>query len=417
MGMRAAFSHPPFRVFWSAQVAARAGESIQEIALIWLVYETTGDAAILALLVAVTTLPTVLSSLPAGSLVDTMNRKWLLVGSNFGRAGLIVLIPIVRMTESVVTIVLAVAVITGIIQAIATPARGAITPHLVPRRSLDAANALLVVTQSASRFLYVLGGIAITYLGVFSVFYLAACGFLLATGLLVRIPSGLGRPSETSHLDRSSVWTGYFERMKRGIRFVRTHEILPSVVVLSVLTTIALAPLAVVLPFYITNVTGGGSTEFGILYSSIYLGIFMGAILVGRFDALTNAFRGLIVLAGVFFIGITLLAVAIIPSHTPNPLLAGIMGFFAFGIAFTLVNTPLQTLVQSIVPSQQLGIVFAVLATLTLPAMPIAAILTGHILQFLSPSTMLLGQGILLVFTAVPLALGPLRNTGSALNF
>lgn len=416
MGMRAALSQRYFVVFWIAQFAARMGESIQEIALIWLVFDTTGEASLLALMVAATTLPTVLSSLPAGSLVDRLNRKWLLVGSNLARAGLIVLIPIAGMTAYLIPLVLGIAVVTGVIQSVATPARGAITPHLVQRSSLDAANALLAITRSVSRFLYILGGIAITYLGVLAVFYLAATGFLLAGGLLILLPSALGRTSETSVLDARSVWIGYFEQIHRGIGFVKTHEVLPSVVLLSVLTTLALAPLAVVLPFYITTVTGGGSTDFGILYGSIYFGIFLGAILVGSFDALTNAYRGRIVLAGVFLIGVTLISVAIIPSRTINPLVAGVLGFFGFGIAFTLVNTPLQTLVQTVVPSEQRGIVFAVLATLTLPAMPVAAILTGFIIEYISPSTVLFGQGIMLVLLAVPLALGPLRHTGTALN-
>lgn len=416
MGMRAALSHRNFLVFWTAQLAARTGESIQEIALIWLVYETTGEASVLALMVAATTLPTVLSSLPAGSLVDTLNRKWLLVGSNVTRAGLIVLIPLIGMTEYLISFVLAIAVVTGIIQSVATPARGAIIPHLVTRSTLDAANALLAITRSVSRFLYILGGIAITYLGVLTVFYLAATGFLIASGLLFLLPSALGRTSETTPLDARLVWSGYYHKIRRGVGFVRTHEVLPSVVLLSVLTTLALAPLAVVLPFYITSVTGGGSTEFGILYGSIYLGIFSGAIIIGVFDALTKAYRGIIVLSGVFLIGVTLLTVAIIPSKTINPFLTGIFGFFAFGIAFTLVNTPLQTLVQTVVPTEQRGMVFAVLATLTLPAMPIAAILTGYIIEYLSPSTVLFGQGLLLVLLAVPLTLGPLRHTGTALN-
>lgn len=417
MGIRSALSHRYFLVLWMSQLAARTGESIQELALIWLVYEITGAPSLLALMVAATTVPTVVSSLPAGSLVDSVNRKWLLILSNLARGFLILLIPVVGMTAYFIPLVLGIAVITGLIQAVALPARGALIPNLVSRDLLDAANALISITQSFSRFLYILGGFAIAYLGIFSVFFLTASGFLLAAGLLLGIPSEFGQTHDRTHRSPDLYFGGFLGKIREGVRFVIAHDILPSVVLLSLLTTLALAPLAVVLPFYISTLTGGGSIDFGVLYGAIYLGIFSGAVLIAWFDALTKAYRGPMIMTGLVFTGVTLLMVAMLPQVTPHPLHTGFMGFFAFGVAFTIVNTPIQTLVQTIVPNYQRGIVFGVLATVTLPALPLGAIVAGFLLEYITPTSVLFWQGVLLVVIFVPLALGPLGRTGTALNF
>lgn len=412
MGFGSALRHRGFASLWLSQLVSRLGDSIHEIALIWLVYEVTGDPTLLALTVAASALPTAASSLPAGSLVDVLNRRQVLVAASLLRGGLVLLIPLTGPGPLLVPVVLGVAAATGVIEAFAGPARGALIPNLVPREDLDPANALFELTRSASRMLYVLGGIAVALLGSFAVFYLDAVSFLVAAALLFGVPAGAGvarpddRPSEGS----------WFERMasdvRAGLAFVRSHRYLPSVILLSLLTTLAMAPLAVVLPFFVRATTGGGSTAFGLLYGAIYVGVIAGAIGIGVFDRLTAAYRGWIIVGGVALVGIALVATAVLPPRSANPLTVAFASLVGLGVAFTLVNTPVQTLVQSTVPDEKRGRVFAVLAAITLPALPVGALAAGPLVERFSAPSILLAQGIVLVVVSLPLLLTPLAKAG-----
>ncbi|MFB6173942.1 MAG: MFS transporter [Halobacteriales archaeon] len=407
MGFGAALRHRGFLALWLGQLVSRLGDSVHEIALLWLVYVATGDPSLLGGVVAVSALATAGGSLPAGGLVDALNRKWVLVGTGLLRGAAVLAIPLVGQGRWLVPTVLAVAAITGLLEAVAGPARSALVPSLVPERDLDAANGLVELTTSVSRTLYAAGGAVVAAVGAVSAFYLDAASFAVAAALGLAVPSEAGTPDGGT--GESTTLPG---DVLEGLRYVRRTPLLWSVLGLSLATTLTMAPLAVVLPVFVRTTVGGGSVAFGLLYGAVYAGVAAGALLIGGFDGWIGARRGRVIVTGVAGLGVALLGMATLPPLSPAPTLTAAATLVAFGLAFAFVNAPVRTVVQTAVPDGRRGRVFAVLGAVTLPALPAGALLAGPLLEAVGPVAVLAGQGVALLLGSVPLAFSPLAAAG-----
>lgn len=406
MSFRAALRNRGFRSLWVAQAVSRLGDSVHEIALIWLVFEVTGDPVLMSAVAVASLLPNLLVSLPAGAVVDAVSRRSVLVGTQLVRGIAVLAIPLVGSRGPLAPTVLAVALVAGTMEAFATPARGALIPALVPESDLDAANSLTGMTRSASRTLYVLGGAVVGVVGSYAAFYVDSATFLVAAGvLLVGVPRDA--PGEAG--PRGPIRPrGVIEDARDGVRFIRRSSVLPSVVLLSVLTGFALGPLSIVLPLFVESVLGRGSVAFGVLYGCIFVGALVGGALVGGMDDRLASRRGRVVILGVVLVGGALALAAVVPPLVPfpYPLSAGL--FALAGGAITLIRVPLRTVVQSAVPDRSRGRVFSIMGVAGLAAPPLSIALAGPLVEWLGVSTVLLGEGLLVIAAGAVLSLTPI---------
>ncbi|SHJ99235.1 MFS transporter [Haladaptatus paucihalophilus] len=407
MSFRSSLKNRGFLSLWLAQVVSRIGDSIHEIALIWVVYEVTENPVLMSAVVVASLGPSVLFSLPAGSLVDRLNRKYILIGTDLIRGAAVLLIPLIGSRQLLVPVVLFVAAISGLMESFAGPARSSLIPRLVPNTELDSANALQQMTTSASQTLYVIGGIIVGVTGSFSAFYLDSASFFLSAIILLPISRQAGTPDRSSNNS-----TGLLAEARDAIDFIRQHRILPSVIILSALTGFALGPLAIVLPLFTENILGHGSTAFGILYGSLYAGVLIGGTIVGGVNTRLSSYRGIIMTGGTLLTGLSLILVAIIPSQVSFSLVAAIILFAFCGVAISLIQVPLQTLVQSAVPDERRGRVFSVMTAAGLAAPPVSVALTGPLLAQFGVINLLLIEGIFVSLSGIIIALTPLAHVG-----
>jgi MFS family permease len=75
-----------FMLLWVGQAVSLLGSRITSIAIPLLVYATTGSPAAVGIVAFFGTLPYILVQLPAGALVDRIDRKRLMVGCDVVRA-------------------------------------------------------------------------------------------------------------------------------------------------------------------------------------------------------------------------------------------------------------------------------------------------------------------------------------------
>src|SRR5262245_49060901 len=68
-----------YRLLWLGMVVMGAGQWLQQIALSWLVFDMTGSAAMLGLINGVRFLPFLFTSLIGGVLADRMDRRRLML--------------------------------------------------------------------------------------------------------------------------------------------------------------------------------------------------------------------------------------------------------------------------------------------------------------------------------------------------
>lgn len=448
MSFRAALRNRGFLALWIAQVVSRLGDSVHELALIWVVVSVTGDPAVLSVVVLASMLPNLVVSLPAGSLVDRWNRKHVLVVTDVVRGAAVLAIPLLGRHDLLVPVVVAVALVTGTMEAFFGPARQAIVPNLVDREHLDAANALSQLTVSASQTLYTAGGLVVGVVGAFAAFYVDAASFFLSALVLLAIPRAAGAPDAgreaattdgPAPADRSSGAStadepGVLADVRDGLGFVRGHRLLVPLIAVAVLVNFAGAPLGVVLPFYVDALGGGGAVAplatwlaatvpnaggvdeaglaFGLVYGALFVGMFAGSVLVNVLGGVVMDQRGRVVVGSLVLSGLSLLGAATLPAATGAPLATGLAALFATGLFVGGVNVPVNTLVQAVVPDDRRGKVFAVMNVGTMAAAPVGVALAGPLVAAAGPLAVLAGEGLLVAAAGGLAATTPLLGVG-----
>src|SRR5262250_2703958 len=93
-GFRGALRHTAFRNIWFAQLAAQLADKFLLFSLIILAYKVSGGSTPVAITLLAYTVPAVLFAPPAGVIADRVNRKQIMMWSNFGRGAAVALIPL-----------------------------------------------------------------------------------------------------------------------------------------------------------------------------------------------------------------------------------------------------------------------------------------------------------------------------------
>lgn len=144
---------PGFRLLFFATLASSVGTWLAVVALVVDVYDRTGDATWVSVLLIAEFLPLVLIGILAGALIDRLNRRSILVGSDLARAAVFAALPFTTGPLQIVLLALAAGVATSFFR----PAQYAALPNLVPDRDLPQANGLL---QSAENLTWMFGSLA-----------------------------------------------------------------------------------------------------------------------------------------------------------------------------------------------------------------------------------------------------------------
>ncbi|RBI59165.1 hypothetical protein DMJ13_23620 [halophilic archaeon] len=425
MALRRTLSHRSFRRLWFGQLASRIGDSVHEIALVWVVYEVTGDPTLLSLTFVASFLPTVVLSLPAGAIVDRINRKWVLVSSDLVRATVVLAIPYVGSGPLLIPTVLAVAVVTGVVDAIDGPARGAFVPRLVPDEDLDAANSLIRTTSSLSQVLFAAGGVVVALFGSFVAFYVDAATFLVSAAFVATIPGKHGEPNREASTDAETVSLRERGRSAVGnmvadvrsvLRFVRERPVLLNLLVLQAVLQFAVAPINVAVPVFAPTLAVEGGLALGLLYSVFFTGMTTGTLVIGRFDEVVENTRGVLIIAGILGFGGCLAAATLLARDVVTFTVASLGLFALAGLSFAAATVPGQTLGQLLVPDERRGRYTGVASTLGSGAFVVGLGLSGPLIELASARATLVGVGAAVIVVGVLFAFQPLarvhgRNT------
>src|SRR6478735_1441182 len=77
---------PVFRVLWFAQLGSNIGTWMQTVGAQWYLVEASAGAAVIALVQTASLAPSIVLSLPAGVLADSLDRRKLLIWGSVASA-------------------------------------------------------------------------------------------------------------------------------------------------------------------------------------------------------------------------------------------------------------------------------------------------------------------------------------------
>lgn len=400
---RRALGQRPFFLLWSSQLVSQSGDFIFDVALLWLVLQTTGSVYAVSLVVVATLVPLVLLGPVLGVYVDRWPRRTILLLTNLGEGILVAALSGLVLTDHAgLTVIIAIVFALGVGSQFVRVTSNAMVPQTVGRSDLGAANSLLSFSNSTTQVIGLsVGGIVVALFGVDVPISYDALTFFVAALIVLFMSPTLGRP-EPAPAGTDSRFASQFSE---GVRYVAQQRYLVELIALGLVANFAANAVFALWAPYADLILHGGAATYGFLGAMIAVGAIVGAIIVGKVD--THRTAGKILFAGNAGVGALIIGLGLTRS-IPFALLES----FAIGVLLSVVNIPLLTLVQAKVPSRLMGRVMSVLMGFILAAAPFGAYFAGALASATSIEFVYVAAGALVIATSGlgVVAMGEVRN-------
>jgi predicted MFS family arabinose efflux permease len=382
-----AFQYRDFRYMWIGACTSSIGTWMQNLAQSWLVLKLTNSPFLLGLDAFLGGIPIFLFSLVGGVIADRMDRRKLLLGSQYVQMGCAALLTVLIVLKVVrVEHILCVSFITGLAQAFGGPAYQALIPTLVKKEDMPNAIALQTIQFNVARVIGpTLGGLALTQLGEKWCFGLNALSFLAPIISLTIV-----QPSFNPQKTGDSILTA----MKEGFHYVRQQGAMEALMVLAFCMTALGIPLLTFLPVVAKNVFQGGPGVFTLFLATSGVGSILGAITVAAFSHLKH--KGRVALLMLLLLGGSITGFAL--SH--SVWLSCVMLFIS-GAALISVFALVNSLVQLITTNEMRGRVMSVYNFAFRGGMPMGSLLAGKMVAIFTVAPVLAVNGALLSLVAL----------------
>ena len=360
--------HYNYRLFFGGQIVSLAGSWMQNVALAWLVLSLSRSPLAVAMLLFCRFAPYTLFGLFAGSIVDRVDTRRLVVWTQVAAMITSAALAVVTLTgTATLPIVFALATIGGVTLVLDAPARQVLTFEMVGPRELPNAVALNSGLLNASRVIGpAIAGVLIASAGVGVCFVVNTFSFVAVLVALIAMREGEFFPVE--HDGATAVLAG----TREGLSFAwRDSEIRA---VLVVVTCVGLVGFNfnTLVPLLASDTLHVDARAFGLLSAAFGLGAFAGAIATASSRrASFGAFR-----AGA--LGFSVLLFALAPVHEAR--LAGVI-LFGIGAAFTLFAANANALVQLASPGHLRGRLVALYLFAFVGLAPLGSLLSGTLVE------------------------------------
>lgn len=377
-----------FRLFFTGNVISTTGFWMQSLAQSWLVVETLNATPFELGLVPIFQFgPTLIFGIPAGMIIDRFSKKRILMVTQFLSMLLALILALLTFTGVVqLWHVYAIGFTMGLIGALDMPSRQTFISELVPRYALKNAIALNAATFNLGRVI----GPAIA--GVLLALFGAAACFLL-NGLSYLAPQISLLLMKLQPHRRATSASG-FSAMKQGLNYVWNTAAIrrPTLLVMTV-GSFGMA-YNVWLPLLATESFKADERMFGVMFSAMGIGSFLGAMSIAFARSSPTPLRMQLAAIGIGVVTVSIGIVAAVPLHIwlATALLAA-SGFF---VPNTMAVA--NTLVQTTAPDEFRGRVMAVYTTVFMGTMPLAGLIAGTIAnRWGVEMSMYLGGGIVAI--------------------
>ncbi len=347
------FKYPNFGKLLTGQLISNIGSQFSYIAILWLVWDITGEIFAMALLSIAQAIPMLLLGPWAGVVVDKVDRKYAMVLADLAQGSAIILIPLTAGLPDHTRIwwILAVAFCNAAFARFFYPARGASIPKMIDdKKDLLGANSLSVGTYQVSVLIGpMIAGLVIGTMGYEIPFFIDALTFFISAICILWINISL-------KADDPSTKNPVEDLILGGKYIIGFSPLLYILVVFSMLMFAGGASLILIIPYLETvhGLTEQGIREiiFGIMSTcSAAVGVTV-AFLLSRKKRISQPIT--LITWTSFIAGIIL----VIFGAAPNLWIVG-LAWIGFGAIEVFIGIPLQTIAQETVPDRLRGKIFS----------------------------------------------------------
>ncbi len=360
-----------------------------------MLFELTGKALWVGLAGFAQFIPAFVLGPIGGSMADRMDRRKLLLLTQFAMAAAAFLLwAIWALGWRDPWLILAITALTGIFNGLMIPSWQAFVPALVPRTALASAITLNSTQFNASRAIGpALAGLLLATSGAGLAFFLNGVSFVAVIGVLwvIRPEFGDVRKSSTE---------GVVAGFTSAVRYIRQRTGILVSVGCAILVAFFGNPITQFTVVFAEDVYGAGPRVVGILAAAVGIGAVLVAPALSTWD--TRIPRSMVVRWGMPFYALSVIGFGVAPNW---PL--GLLALLAVGAGFLAVIASTNTAVQLIVADDMRGRVMSARVMGFTLAFPLGSLLQGILADLSGPQETVIASGSVLLVFAIYLAAKP----------
>jgi predicted MFS family arabinose efflux permease len=383
------FRYRDFRLMWTGAFTSTTGTWMQSVAQAWLVLEMTGprSAFFLGLLGFIGDLPIMLFSLIGGVVADRIDRRRILLGSQYTQMSCAFILTLLVYFKTVhIWHMMILVFVAGTAMSFGGPAYQALIPSLVERKDVPNAVALNSIQFNLARVVGpLIAGVTMAALGASACFSLNGLSFLAVIAGLYMIRATF-QPQKTTD--------SVLEGIQSGFSFIRKRGSLWQLTVLGFVSTFCGIPLLTLLPVVAKNTFHLDAKGYSYLLSISGIGSIVGALIYAGLAQRKN--HGLLALR-VQLIFAVLLGIFAVSRFLP---LSYICLFFG-GMCLITMFSSINSLVQLTVTEEMRGRVMSIFMLAFRGGMPLGNLTAGYFASKYSPSQALFALSCVLATTSL----------------
>lgn len=287
-----------YRSLWLANSGSILGDWFNQVALGQVTLSLTHSPSAMGMVLLCRSLPSVLLGPLISPIIDSYNKKVMMLISDMTRAVFILLFPLAIILHTTAYIYIG-AILVGLFGVVFAPAQQATFPLILPAKDLVQANALSSGTYGLLSILGAAsGGIISSFLNPIVCFLINSLSYIWSAFCIFQIHLAERKRSNPPK-------NAYFTSIKEGFKEAANNKVAKAIILIGISWGFAGGGYAILIPTLGEMVYGMNGFGIGILYAIDGLGVLLGAIFVQRFigsnDKRANLWYGIAYLTQALF--------------------------------------------------------------------------------------------------------------------
>lgn len=381
-----------FSLLLLGQSLANIGDVLYIVSVISTIFVLTGSAIAASFVPFTIASSMFISSLLTPLLVEKLNLKWLLAGSQIAKTILLFILGLmlIGLTAANYYFIFLIIGWIAFFDGCANPIRQTLTPYYVKPEHLIQANGISeTVTQVIQAGMWFVGSSLLIIVSSQQLIWLVGCLFIIASILLCLLESVSNH--ETTEIK------GKLEKIKEGWKTLSNTPVLRRIAWIEFLETIAATVwIAAILYVFVSDALNVDEKWWGFINGANFLGLILGSAYCIKFFSFVEKKIGTFIFVGSF----SSFLFTILFSLNSIPLISLLLSL-CVGLFGQIKKIPQQTVIQTSVSKEQLSTVYTSLGAIGTGIFGVGSLVMGVLADFLGIRIVFVISGLLLAIVSI----------------
>ncbi|MEY2355501.1 MFS transporter [Lysinibacillus capsici] len=379
-----------FSLLLLGQSLANIGDVLYIVGVISTIFVVTGSAIAASFVPFTIASSMFISSLLTPLLVEKLNLKWLLAGSQIVKTVLLFILGfmLIGLTAANYYLIFLIIGLIAFFDGCANPIRQTLTPYYVKPEHLIQANGIAeTITQTIQAVMWFVGSSLLIFMSSQQLIWLVGCLFVIASMLLCLLESVNHETTEQK---------GKLEKIKEGWKTLSNTPVLKRIAWIEFLETIAATVwIAAILYVFVKEALNVDEKWWGFINGANFLGLILGSAYCIKFSSFVEKKIGTFIFAGSMASSLFTILFSINSIPMISLLLSLCVGFFG-----QIKQIPQQTVIQTSVSKEQLSTVYTSLGAVGTGIFGVGSLVMGVLADLLGIRMVFVISGLLLAIVS-----------------